>query len=106
MSKKFWLLCIFAIASPIAGLFFGAADFSPGELLYCLVDNCSNDVNHMIFWDIRAPRVFVGFLVGAGLAVAGATLQNIDRLELLGPGKSTGFHLYSGKTAQRDGPVK
>ncbi|MEO9946896.1 iron ABC transporter permease [Paraglaciecola sp.] len=85
MNKKFWLLCFFAITSVIVGLFFGAADFSNRELLSCLVDSCSSEVNEMIFWEIRAPRVLVGFLVGAGLAVAGATLQNVTRNGLADP---------------------
>ncbi|MEP0357669.1 iron ABC transporter permease [Paraglaciecola sp.] len=85
MSKKFWLLAIFAFISPIAGLFFGAADLSSQELVSCLLASCSSDVNQMIFWEIRAPRVFVGFLVGAGLAVAGATLQNVTRNGLADP---------------------
>lgn len=85
MNKKFWLLWAFAIASPFAGLFFGAADFSSLELLSCLIDSCSSEINEMIFWEIRAPRVLVGFLVGAGLAVAGATLQNVTRNGLADP---------------------
>ena len=72
-------LCLLVIASPIGALFFGAADFSSTQLVQCITQGCQDPVNSMIFWEIRAPRVFVGFLVGAGLAVAGATLQNITR---------------------------
>lgn len=78
-------LCLLVIASPIGALFFGAADLSSGELIQCITQGCQDPVNNMIFWEIRAPRVFVGFLVGAGLAVAGATLQNITRNGLADP---------------------
>lgn len=85
MDKKWLLLLILAIASPIGALFFGAADLSATELIQCVVKHCPDPVNQMIFWEVRAPRVFVGFLVGAGLAVAGATLQNITRNGLADP---------------------
>ena len=79
------LLCLLVIASPIGALFFGAADLSNTQLIQCIIQGCQDPVNNMIFWEIRAPRVFVGFLVGAGLAVAGATLQNITRNGLADP---------------------
>lgn len=69
----------------MGALFFGAADLSSPELIQCITQGCQDPVNNMIFWEIRAPRVFVGFLVGAGLAVAGATLQNITRNGLADP---------------------
>jgi iron complex transport system permease protein len=85
MNKKWILLGLLVIASPIAALFFGAADLTSAELVQCITQGCQDPVNNMIFWEIRAPRVFVGFLVGAGLAVAGATLQNITRNGLADP---------------------
>ena len=78
-------LCLLVIASPIGALFFGAADLSSTQIVQCITQGCQEPVNNMIFWEIRAPRVFVGFLVGAGLAVAGATLQNITRNGLADP---------------------
>ena len=85
MNKRWILLCVFVFASPIGALFFGAADLSASQLIQCITQGCQDPVNNMIFWEIRAPRVFVGFLVGAGLAVAGATLQNITRNGLADP---------------------
>jgi iron complex transport system permease protein len=38
-----------------------------------------------IVWDIRVPRVLLGGLVGAGLAIAGATLQALVRNPLADP---------------------
>jgi iron complex transport system permease protein len=85
MNKKWIFLCVLVFASPIGALFFGAADLSNSQLIHCITQGCQDPVNNMIFWEIRAPRVFVGFLVGAGLAVAGATLQNITRNGLADP---------------------
>jgi iron complex transport system permease protein len=85
MNKKWLFLCLLVFVSPIAALFFGAADLSSSQLIQCITQGCQDPVNNMIFWEIRAPRVFVGFLVGAGLAVAGATLQNITRNGLADP---------------------
>jgi iron complex transport system permease protein len=85
MNKKWIFLCVLVFASPLGALFFGAADLSNSQLIHCITQSCQDPVNNMIFWEIRAPRVFVGFLVGAGLAVAGATLQNITRNGLADP---------------------
>ncbi len=39
-----------------------------------------------VFWSIRLPRVVVGALVGAGLSLAGASLQGLFRNPLADPG--------------------
>lgn len=117
MNKKWLLLCLLVIASPIAALFFGAADLSTTELVQCIIGGCQDPVNNMIFWEIRAPRVFVGFLVGAGLAVAGATLQNITRNGLADPylfgvvsgaglGASIATLLFDSKLAEQLGLIQ
>ena len=77
MNNRWSFLILLAVLSPVIGIFFGAADLPPKELYQCVVGQCSTQINSLIFWEIRLPRVLVGFLVGAGLAVAGATLQNI-----------------------------
>ncbi|WP_293746155.1 iron ABC transporter permease [uncultured Paraglaciecola sp.] len=117
MSKKWILLCLLVIVSPIAALFFGAADLSSSELIHCMTQGCQDPVNNMIFWEIRAPRVFVGFLVGAGLAIAGATLQNITRNGLADPylfgvvsgaglGASIATLLFDSKLAEQLGLIQ
>ena len=85
MNPKWILFLVLAFISPIAALFFGASDLSNAELIQCISQGCQDPVNNMIFWEVRAPRVLVGFLVGAGLAVAGATLQNVTRNGLADP---------------------
>ncbi|MGJ8680737.1 FecCD family ABC transporter permease [Paraglaciecola sp.] len=116
LNKKWWWLIFIALLSPIAALFFGAADFTPSELAQCLFATCEKPVNQLIFWEIRLPRVLVGFLVGAGLAVAGATLQNITRNGLADPylfgvvsgaglGASIATLLFDSRFAERVGLV-
>ena len=85
MSNKWWLLSFAALLSPLGAMFFGAADLTASELYRCAVGACQDPTNSLIFWEIRLPRVLVGFLVGAALAVAGATLQNITRNGLADP---------------------
>jgi iron complex transport system permease protein len=85
MNKRWYFLILLALFAPVIGIFFGAADLPPKELYQCIVGQCSTQINSLIFWEIRLPRVLVGFLVGAGLAVAGATLQNITRNGLADP---------------------
>ncbi|WJG09006.1 iron ABC transporter permease [Aliiglaciecola sp. LCG003] len=86
MNKLRWgALVIVSIASLVSGLLFGAADISTAEIYQCVVHQCRLPINEVIFWQIRVPRILVGFLVGAGLAVAGATLQNVYRNGLADP---------------------
>jgi iron complex transport system permease protein len=117
MNKKWMFLCLLVFASPIGALFFGAADLSNSQLIHCITQGCQDPVNNMIFWEIRAPRVFVGFLVGAGLAVAGATLQNITRNGLADPylfgvvsgaglGASIATLLFDSKLAEQIGLIQ
>ncbi|KPM54480.1 ABC transporter permease [Frankia sp. R43] len=42
-------------------------------------------LHDQIIWQVRVPRVLLGFVVGAGLAVAGATLQAVVRNPLADP---------------------
>jgi iron complex transport system permease protein len=84
-SSVWWIAITLALVSSLGGLWFGAADLSTQEIVACLVDSCQTPVNDVIFWQVRVPRVAVGFLVGAGLAVAGATLQNVYHNGLADP---------------------
>ena len=85
MTLKWWLLISLAVISPLVSLLFGAAQLSPSDIALCLTSGCTDSISTLVFWDIRFPRVAIGFLVGAGLAVAGATLQNVTRNSLADP---------------------
>lgn len=58
--------------------------------------SANNGVADSIVWDFRTPRVLIAVIVGAGLAVAGATLQAVVRNPLADPyllGVSSGASL-------------
>lgn len=85
MTSKWTVMIAISIFSLFGGLLFGAAELDAQQVINCVIGQCNNEVNQLIFWEIRFPRVVVGFLVGAGLAVAGATLQNVYRNGLADP---------------------
>lgn len=67
----------------------GAMHISMGELPDILFSATHADDLQMkanVFWQIRLPRVCLGALVGAGLAISGAALQGIFRNPLADPG--------------------
>ncbi|RKD21415.1 iron complex transport system permease protein [Caminicella sporogenes DSM 14501] len=102
--RNFFLTLILLLALILIMLFsisFGRADLSfstvakiiTGKLINSkLLDNFEEYVV-VIVWDIRVPRVLIGALVGAGLAVSGTVFQSILRNPLADPytiGVSTG----------------
>ncbi|MEL6919535.1 MAG: iron ABC transporter permease [Pseudomonadota bacterium] len=85
-AMHFWL----AVALVIVGLFsltIGATDVTLGPVLWKVVSG--QDLTRMeaiVLWDIRAPRLILGLLVGAALAVGGAVMQGLFRNPLADPG--------------------
>ena len=62
----------------VVSLAFGPASLSPGQLWHdVLAGPGSRSAASIIFWQIRAPRVVLAFLVGGALAVAGVILQDL-----------------------------
>ncbi|SHF37396.1 iron complex transport system permease protein [Ruegeria intermedia] len=45
-----------------------------------------SDLNRIVLWDIRLPRLAMGILVGAALAVSGVVMQGLFRNPLADPG--------------------
>lgn len=75
-----------AMAS-VLSLSSGAYPVAADELLHLLVGGVSNDTNaQFILWDVRLPRLLLGALTGAVLAVSGALLQGLFRNPLADPG--------------------
>lgn len=72
-------LLIFALLATL----FGAADLGLQTSFRALFSGTGDDVG--ILWNIRLPRVAVGLLVGAHLAVAGHLLQQATRNPLTDP---------------------
>ncbi|MFB5265187.1 iron ABC transporter permease [Paenibacillus enshidis] len=59
-------------------LCFGEAEIAVKSVVDALLHR--QDVpNHNMIWDLRIPRTVLGFLTGAGLAVAGTLLQTITK---------------------------
>jgi iron complex transport system permease protein len=81
----------------------GAVEIGPLEVLAILADRVGIDLGvsyseqqSSVLWAIRLPRVVLGALVGAGLAICGAALQGIFRNPLADPsliGVSSGASL-------------
>lgn len=78
------------IAAAFFSLGMGAVAISPVEIglvLRALITGADADAMHQaVISTIRAPRILFGALVGATLAIAGASLQGIFRNPLADPG--------------------
>ena len=68
----------------LAGLCFGSARLSPGELLAAVTGTGASG-HSLILWSVRLPRVVAGVLAGVGLSTAGALLQTVTANELASP---------------------
>ena len=81
----FLTLIVLLIAASVASLMIGPVRFSLAEIWHGLTV-ADHSLERRIIWELRFPRVLVGVLVGACLAVAGAILQAIMRNPLADPG--------------------
>ncbi|WP_171058679.1 FecCD family ABC transporter permease [Brucella haematophila] len=78
-------LCLTALFSLTAG----ASDASILTLLRGFVSGEGAETfqrDHLIIMEIRLPRIILGMLIGAGLAVSGAVMQGLFRNPLADPG--------------------
>lgn len=81
------------IAALLIGLLTGPAALGPGEVVAALadrvpgvsIDSGLSERELAILWEIRAPRVVLGMLVGAALAGSGAAYQGVFRNPLADP---------------------
>jgi iron complex transport system permease protein len=81
------------LAAAGAGVMIGPADLPAGQVLLALVDRIPlvdvpvelSDRQLAILWELRVPRVVLGGLVGATLAVAGGAYQGVFRNPLADP---------------------
>ena len=88
----------------VAGVTVGSTQIGPGDTLGVILQRAFGldlgghwtAATETIVWELRLPRVLTAALVGAGLAVAGATFQGIVRNPLADPyvlGTSSGAAL-------------
>ncbi|MFB7055859.1 FecCD family ABC transporter permease [Streptomyces vinaceus] len=92
------LLVAALLASAVAGLALGPVRIAPGQVLDIVLGGPGRRGGAFasIVWDVRMPRVLLGAVVGAGLAVAGTVLQALVRNPLADPfllGASSGASL-------------
>ncbi len=81
------LLIVALAAAAVSALAIGASGTSLWSSLADLASGQELSArDSVILWDIRAPRVIMGILVGAALAVSGAIMQGLFRNPLADPG--------------------
>ena len=82
----------------------GAFAISPTQLIHIIADSITgsgNSPEHLVFMNIRLPRLLLGIAAGAGLGMAGALMQGMFRNPLADPGLigvSSGAALAAGVT--------
>ena len=98
-----WILCLLVLITFVAGVVIGAVTIPVPDAISAIFGVRSEAVSPMhrlIVTQIRLPRVLLGFLVGAALAVSGTAMQGLFRNPLASPyilgiagGASTGAAL-------------
>ncbi len=82
MALALLLLCVAA-----ASLTVGAASTSVWQTMGDILAGREVSLrDRVVLWDIRVPRLIMGCLVGAGLAISGAIMQGLFRNPLADPG--------------------
>ena len=61
----------------VAGISLGTENFSPLKIYKIITEPQTYPFEKTIFFQLRLPRVWCGFLVGSGLSVAGLILQSV-----------------------------
>lgn len=82
---KTTLLLLITLLSIALSMTFGSASLDISDVVYCLVGECASQMQQIVVWQVRVPRILVGFVAGGGLAMAGAILQNSTRNPLADP---------------------
>lgn len=79
-------LLLLLLLAALAGTILGSVKLPPGQVGRALLGLPVATVTRTIVLAIRLPRVVLGALVGAGLALSGAVLQGLFRNPLADPG--------------------
>ncbi len=77
------LLLLLAVAA-LYSMTVGSLPLSMTDIIHCLSQRADAPYSHVI-WNIRLPRMAASVIAGAGLAMAGAIMQNILRNPLASP---------------------
>jgi iron complex transport system permease protein len=78
-------LLLLPVAAGAVSLLVGATPFSPAAILSALLHPHAAGTLATIVWQLRLPRVCIAAVVGASLALCGATLQGMLRNPLVDP---------------------
>ncbi|MCL2296642.1 MAG: iron ABC transporter permease [Methanomassiliicoccaceae archaeon] len=78
----FIIICLMvSLVVAVYALTIGTYDIGFGECFRILVDHLQGNIldptKDVIVWNVRLPRILLGAVVGAGLAVGGATMQSV-----------------------------
>lgn len=78
------------VVSAVLATGFGPSSLPPSKVVDVLVYHLNGDgvfdqTAEVIVWKIRTPRILLGIIVGAGLALAGAVIQTLVRNPLADP---------------------
>lgn len=84
------LLVIASVVSIIFSLAFGSTMISVSDIIEVLQAHLIGQTSSLllperIIWQLRLPRVLLGFIVGAALALAGVAMQALVRNEMADP---------------------
>ncbi|MFJ7496764.1 FecCD family ABC transporter permease [Streptomyces sp. NPDC097727] len=79
------VLTVLLLAAAVAGLALGPVRIPPGEVLRTVLGGERTGAYPTIVWEVRLPRVLLGAVVGAGLALSGTVLQALVRNPLADP---------------------
>jgi iron complex transport system permease protein len=96
-ARRFWLfllvLGLVLLLSIVLGIGLGATSIPPDQVIASLLYHLSGGnvappqdlISDAIIWEIRAPRVLMGAIVGAALGVIGCVIQALVRNPLADP---------------------
>ena len=79
-------LIVLLLMVSVASLGTGAAGLTLADLFHAALNGELSPRDQVIFWNIRLPRLAMGLLIGAALAVSGALMQGLFRNPLADPG--------------------
>jgi iron complex transport system permease protein len=78
------VLLLLLVLAALFSMTVGSLPLSVTDIVHCLSRQANAPYSHVI-WNIRLPRMVTSVIAGAGLAVAGAIMQNILKNPLASP---------------------